>query len=288
MMGAKPVIGIIGGTGLMGQWFKRFFENHGYKVLIASRRTELSIEECTKKSDVVIVSVPIGITVDVIKKVGPLVKKGGLLMDLTSMKKEQVKAMLGNSGCEVIGTHPVFGPGVESLLNQTIVLCPARGEKWLDWLKKEFLKGGAKLKIASPDEHDKMMSVIQGVMHFSSITISHVLKELDIDIMESQEYSSPIYRLRMDMVGRILNQDPRLYSEIEINNPETPKTLNVYLKTCERLYDIIKEKDTKAFIDYFKEAADYLGDFKEEAEKYSDYLIGKIVHKKKKKGEVII
>ncbi len=283
----KPTIGIIGGTGSMGQWFKKFFENHSYNVLIASRSTDLSIEECTRQSDVVIVSVPIESTIEVIKKVGPLVKKEGLLVDFTSIKTDPVKAMLEHSNCEVIGMHPVFGPGVESLRNQAIVLCPARSEKWLRWLEEILLKGGAKLKITSPEEHDKMMSVIQGVIHFSSITISHVLKELNIDIMETQDFSSPIYKLRMDMVGRILNQDPNLYANIEILNPETPKALKAYLQTCNKLFGIIEKKDTKGFVNYFNEAADYLGDFKKEAEEYSNYLIDKLVYKKKKKGEII-
>ena len=283
----KPIIGIIGGTGLMGQWFKKFFENRSFKVLIASRSTELSMEECAKQSDVVIISVPIEVTVDVIKKVSPLVKKEGLLMDFTSIKVAPVDAMLKHSNCEVIGLHPVFGPGVESLRNQAIVMCPAKSEKWLDWIEKIFLEGGAKLKITSPKEHDKMMSVIQGVIHFSSITISHVLKELNIDIMETQDYSSPIYKLRMDMVGRILNQDPNLYANIEISNLETPKALKAYLKTCSKLFNIIESKDTKGFVNYFNEAADYLGDFKQEAEEYSNYLIDKLVYKKKQKGEII-
>jgi prephenate dehydrogenase len=286
-MNKDLTIGIIGGTGLMGKWFKRFFESQGYNVLVASRKTTLSVEDCAKKSDVVIVSVPMDTTLDVIKKVAPLVKKEGLLMDFTSMKVSPFNAMMKYAECEVIGAHPVFGPGVKSLANQTIVLCPGRGEHWLDWLKKIFLKNGAKLKITTAEHHDKMMSVIQGVIHFSSITISHVLKELEIDIDESQDFSSPIYKLRMDMVGRILNQDPYLYANIEIMNQETPKALKAYLKTCNKLYNIIEKKDTESFVNYFKEAADYLGDFKEEAEEYSNYLIDKLVERKKQKGEII-
>ncbi|CAD7777149.1 hypothetical protein BLFGPEAP_01615 [Candidatus Methanoperedenaceae archaeon GB50] len=60
----KPnIIGIIGGTGRMGQWFEAFFEKRGYEVLISSRRTPLSNKELVQKSDVVIISVPIRVTV---------------------------------------------------------------------------------------------------------------------------------------------------------------------------------------------------------------------------------
>ena len=131
------------------------------------------------------------------------------------------------------------------------------------------------------------MSVIQGVIHFTSITISHVLKDLNIDLEESQEFSSPVYKLRMDMVGRILNQDPQLYADIEMSNDQVPQALKIYLQTSKKLYDIIAKKDQSAFISYFQEAADYLGDFKKEAEEYSNYLIDQLVKLKRKKGEVL-
>lgn len=281
----NPVIGIIGGTGLMGQWFKNYFEHQGYNVLIASRKTPLSIEDCAKQSDVLIISVPMDITVEIIKKVGHLVKKEGLLMDLTSLKTEPMKAMLQYSACSVVGTHPVFGPGVKKIRNQKVIICPGRGKKWQKWLESALVKEGARIKVTTPAEHDKMMSVIQGVMHFSSITISHVLKELKIDIFESQDFSSPIYKVRMDMVGRILNQDPELYANIEILNPKTKKALKAYLKTSKKLYNIIRQKNKQAFVQYFNEAADYLGDFSIEAEEYSNYLIDRLVYKNGNKSK---
>jgi prephenate dehydrogenase len=278
---SKVTVGIIGGTGHMGQWFKRFFQKNGCKVVIASRKTKLKPEECAAKSDVVVITVPIGSTVPVIKKIAPHVRKESLLMDLTSLKIDAVKAMLRYSKSEVIGTHPVFGPSVGSIKDQTVVLCPARGKKWMKWLKSILVKNKAKIKVTTPAKHDKMMSVIQGIMHFGSISICHALKELGVNIKESQEYSSPIYKLRMDMVGRILNQDPKLYADIEISNPETKNAIKAYLKNAKQLYKIIKRKNSEKFVSYFKEAAKYLGDFKKEAEDYSNYLIEKLVERKK-------
>jgi prephenate dehydrogenase len=273
-------IGIIGGTGQMGQWFKKFFEANNCEVLIAGRSTRLTHEECAKQSDIVIVSVPINVTIETIKKIGPFVRKDALLMDLTSIKEAPVKAMKKYSKAEVLGAHPVFGPGILSLKDQTMILCPARGKKWFAWLKKLLANNGAKIKITKPRHHDQMMAVIQGVIHFSSITISHTLKELGIGVEESKEFSSPIYKLRLDMVGRILNQDPNLYADIEISNTRAKKAIKTYLNTQKKLLKIINKKDNAAFIKYFKEAADYMGSFKKEAEEYSNYVIEKLIERK--------
>lgn len=278
----KTIVGIIGGTGQMGLWFKKFFQANGCKVLIAGRRTKLSHKDCAKKADVVVVCVPIENTVDVIKKIGLHVREDALLMDLTSIKEGPVKAMKKFSKAEVIGTHPVFGPSVRSIKGQTVVLCRGRGKKGFLWLKNILEKNGAGIKITTAKHHDEMMAVIQGVIHFSTITISHTLKELGISVRESEEFSSPIYKLRLDMVGRILNQDPKLYADIEILNPRAKKAIKSYLKTSKRLLKIIQKKDRQGFIKYFKEASNYFGDFKKEAEEYSNYLIEKLVERGKK------
>ena len=277
----KITVGIIGGTGQMGQWFKRFFEKNNCKVLIAGRRTKLKHEECARISDVVIITVPIDVTLKVIKKIAPFVRKDALLMDFTSLKKGPVNTMLRHSKSAVIGAHPMFGPSVKTVKNQTIVLCRGRDGIWFKWLKRLLEKNGARVKVTTPEKHDKMMSIIQGITHFSTISVGHALKELDVDIEDTMHYTSPIYKLRMDMVGRILNQDPRLYADIEILNPETISAIDAYMGSTEKLKRIIKKKDVKGFIRFFKEASEYLGSFKKEAMMYSDYLIEKLVEKRK-------
>jgi len=277
----KPLIGIIGGRGQMGRWFAAFFRKEGHKVLIAGRNTSLRPEELAEKCDVVIISVPIHATLDVIKSIGKHVRKGSLLMDLTSIKSAPVRAMLKYSKAQVIGAHPVFGPTVNTIKGQRVVLCPARGRKWMTWLKGLLERNSAKVKITTPENHDKMMSIIQGITHFSSICTGYALKEMGIDVDESIDFTSPIYRLRIGMVGRILNQDPRLYADIEIQNKETIKAVNAYIRSANKLREHIKKKDEMGFVKFFDEAADAFGSFKEEAMDETNYLIEKMVERKK-------
>lgn len=81
------------------------------------------------------------------------------------------------------------------------------------------------------------------------------------------------------MVGRLLNQDPGLYADIEMSNPSNKKAVEEYIRSTRELIGIIKRKDREEFIKFFKEGADFLGDFKEEATEYSDYIIEQLVKK---------
>ena len=117
----KPLIGIIGGKGRLGNWFKGFFENQGLKVLVAGK--DDSNKALASKADIVIISVPIDITVKVIEEVRDFIKKDALLTDFTSLKTESCQAMKkAKSG--TLGMHPLFGPLAADLENQTIVFCP--------------------------------------------------------------------------------------------------------------------------------------------------------------------
>jgi prephenate dehydrogenase len=254
----KPSIGIIGGTGKIGSMFRKFFEKRGLKVQIASRNTDQSVEACAGSNDIVIVSVPIDKTVETIKKIGHFVKKESLLMDFTSLKTDPINAMLEYSKASVLGTHPMFGPGIKSLKGQTIVLCKGRGSSWFEWVNDFFINEKSLIKICTAKEHDRMMAFVQALVHFNSIASVHVLKEFDIDISDSLDYSSPNYKNQLGIISRVFNQDPGLYAGIEIDNPEAYKVLKTYMINCIRLMDIIKKKDKKGFTRYFEEASAYL------------------------------
>ena len=91
----KPkVIGIIGGNGKIGSVFAKEFENHGYEVLISDVGTELSNIEVAKKSDIVIVSVPIRKTRVIIDEIIKSVNSYALITDMTSVKINPVKGFV--------------------------------------------------------------------------------------------------------------------------------------------------------------------------------------------------
>lgn len=271
-------IGIIGGNGRMGRMIQRFFSPGGHRIHIVDIGTALTLEDCATRCQVIVVAVPTDHAEEVIERVGPLVGKEACLVDIISLKSKPLEAMLRATRAEVVGTHPVFGPGVHDFVNQTMVLCPGRGETWKGWLQELFVSLGMKVKECSAEEHDYMMAIIQGMIHFSTITMGHVFKELQLDVKESLQFSSPVYKIRLDMIGRILNQSAELYADIEIQNPSTVGVLQKYLASCEKLFGIIKSGRRDEFIAYFNEAADHMGDFKGVAEMESNYLVDTLAH----------
>lgn len=249
----------------MGNFFKKTFEESGFNVIVSDIKTKPNNREVTEKSDVVIFSVPIHLTEKVIESVIPYTRKNQLLMDFTSLKSMPVKAMM-KSHSQVIGLHPMFRPSSMGLKNQSIVMCIGRANKEnVDFVKDFFHQCGATTVEMTSKEHDKLMSIIQVLIHFHAIVLGNTIRELGVPMIRTLEVASPIYRLEMDMIGRIFSQNPLLYGAIEMLNPETKHVTSKLLKETQKLAKIVLKKDITKFKKTFKKTSDFLGTFKDDA-----------------------
>jgi prephenate dehydrogenase len=236
----KIKVGIIGGTKGMGHWFAGLLKKEGCTVHVSGRKTALGINELAKLCNVIVVAVPISATADVIKQVGPLLAKDKLLMDLTSLKKEPVKLMLANSKADVIGCHPLFGPQLKDVSGQNVILCPARGKKWLGWLKGVFKKNKLVVLESTPEKHDKMMAIVQALNHLNTISLGMALARTNITPVEINKFSTPIFRTKLDIIRKVFTESPELYVDIITKNPETGKMLDIYEKALKDIRGKIK------------------------------------------------
>ena len=285
---------ILGGTGETGSWFARYFKEKGFnvavwgpsgKVAVAERLgvryAHDKIKEATE-SDIVLVSVLVEKTVEVIREVAPRMHAGSLIMDVTSVKSGPVKAMktYAPKGVEVLGTHPMFGPTMPSLRGQTIILTPVPGksEKWLPVIQSLFEADGARIEILEAHEHDEIMAVVQALTHFAYIGIGAALRALDFDVERSRKFMSPVYEIMIDFVGRILDQNPELYAAIQ-KNPKAMKVRQTFVTECMRLCEKTDAGDLEGFKQIMRDAAKHYGGTHEALERSDRIINGRIREK---------
>jgi prephenate dehydrogenase len=271
--------GIIGGTGKMGRLFTPVFERAGYEVVVSGRSTLLTNTELAEQCDLVIVSVPIHDTIRVINEILPVLSKDQVLCDFTSLKTEPVAAML-RSKARVIGLHPLFGPTVQSLHHQTIIVCPARAEEnVLQSLLSIFRDEGAQCTLATPEQHDRMMAVVQGLTHFVTLCMADSVRRLGIDIETTRAFTSPVYQIELSLVGRLLSQDPSLYADILQKNPFVPEVLSICTSSAENLRRIVDTRDPALFKEFFLQNTRHLGDYCDDGMQMTDDLINYMVNR---------
>lgn len=252
---------ILGGNGQMGLLFTKLFSLSGYKVTSFGSQdwqNEAKLE-ILKNAGLVIVSVPINQTCDVIAKL-PQLPDDCILADFTSIKSKPLSAMLAQHKGPVVGLHPMFGPDVVSLAKQVIAYCDGRFETQYSWLIEQFKIWGAHIVPTDPIEHDNSMQLIQALRHFTTFVYGLNLSKQSANLQTLLNLSSPIYRLELIMVGRLFAQDPELYADIIMSSENNLKTISEFHNVFAEAMQLIENKDKAGFISRFKAVADWFAD----------------------------
>ena len=189
-------------------------------------------------------------------------KEGSLLLDVTSVKMEPSRVMqeYAAHGVEVLPTHPMFGPRIRSLDGQVVVLTPVKKGKWYDKVYKFLESENSRVIVTTPEIHDRMMSIVQGLTHFAYISIASTIEKLDIDVKESRKFASPIYNLMLDTIARITAQNPYLVYSIQTENSFIKEAHETFLETFVELKDMVSKEDEDGFVKVMSSAAKHLDD----------------------------
>lgn len=286
---------IIGGTRGLGRWMAEHL-NDDFAITITSRdktsgqkvADELGVDyndnniEAIKDAEIILFCVPIEHMAKTIEEVAPHAPEGSLLMDVASVKTQSSEALkeYAPENVEILPCHPMFGPRVPTLKRQIIILTPVenRSAKWFGRVKNYLDKTECEIVITTPEEHDKYMSIVQGLTHFSYISLASTIRKLNINVKKSRSFSSPVYTIMLDMVSRVVYQNPYLYYSIQKNNKETSNARKALIKESIYLSNLIEEGYEEDFVKSIVESAKHL-DEHEEALIRSDNAISMLTQK---------
>ncbi|MUJ26128.1 bifunctional chorismate mutase/prephenate dehydrogenase [Aliivibrio fischeri] len=258
----RPIV-VVGGNGQLGGLFAKMFKLSGYQVRILGSKDWDNSDEILDNAGMVVVTVPINLTIDVINKLSRL-PEDCILCDLTSIKQKPLAAMMEVHKGPVVGLHPMFGPDVPSLAKQVIVMCDGRGKEHYSWLKNQFEIWGAIVRDISANEHDHGMTLIQALRHFTSFAYGQHLAKENPDIEQLLNLSSPIYRLELLMVGRLFAQDPNLYADIILSSDENIEMIKRFHQRFGDAISLLEEHNRSGFIKNFEEVEAWFGDYAEQ------------------------
>ena len=227
------------------------------KLEKAKRQLNVSITtdmEDVKQADVIVISVPVDHFEETVKRLSPHTQSDQTILDITSVKVLSVEAMHRYiKRGQVLGTHPVFGPGARSLANQNFVLTPTdEQENRLAEKVKSYLETkGAKVRLMTPREHDDMMAIILGLAHFIAIASADSLINFE-RLKEMEAIGGITYKVLLTLVESVISEDPELYASLQMNLPGLPDFQERFQQSCREWADLVKQKDRQQFIHRMK------------------------------------
>ncbi|MBE9105638.1 bifunctional chorismate mutase/prephenate dehydrogenase [Nostoc cf. edaphicum LEGE 07299] len=254
---APRQITIIGGRGRMGRLFKEQLSLVGHNVSVLEHEDWEYADKLLNQTELVLISVPIEYTVDVIKRAAKYLAPTTALCDITSVKTQPTQAMLEHHSGPVMGLHPMFGPNIKSLFGQKVVVCPGRNDDSFQWFLDFIKSQGGELIVCTPEEHDQMMVIVQATQHFCRFSLGIFLAQSKVDIQQTLTMSTPNYRQEIDIVKRLFSQNPHLCVDIMLATEERCDAISFLADTYSRLAKLVAMKDREALIQEFDKAQSF-------------------------------
>ena len=237
-------IGIYG-LGRFGAFYSVLLSGH-FSVIAYTRnpRTKAPTgvkrvsEEEVLQAPVLIFCVAISALEQVLKRIGPLLRPGTLVMDTCSVKALPARWLKETlpENAQILATHPMFGPdsagnGVSGL---PLILSPVRiGQELLEYWRGFFTSLGLKVYEMDPHQHDREAAFTQGLTHY----IGRVLAELDL---QPSKIASVGYSKLLDIIEQTCNDSWQLFMDLQKFNPytrEMRQALNNSLSGVDRCLD---------------------------------------------------
>lgn len=269
---------LIGGAGRMGRLLAESLTAAGHETRVLDAGDWDRAPELLGDADLALLCAPIEAMLEVIPAAAKHLPAEAALADITSVKTPYVRAMLEAHPGPVLGLHPMFGPSVGTLLAQRVVVCPARRPEAYRWFLELLESHGARLVETTPEEHDRMMTAIQAIRHFATLCFGSFLASEGVDAERSLAFSSPVYRLEVDMVGRLFAQDAALYADIMLATPERREAIGRLAELYGRMARLAAANDREGLIAAFEEAAAAWGPEAQRALEESDRVIEFLGH----------
>jgi prephenate dehydrogenase len=274
----RKSISILGGSGGMGRVFSTFFKNHGFSVTIHDQNPkkmekvareigvnfDTSLERSVKNADIILVSVPISTTIDVIKSISPYLKKDALICDITSIKHDVCQLyeeILKEKPINCLSLHPMFGPGIKNMRNYIMIVIKVGGTVIYNDLVSDivrlFKSVGLKIIETTPDVHDKKIASTLGLPHMINILFLNLLKRTGDPLNELTRFTGTTFLLQKVFAESIIQREMEMFGEIQMENSKFLEILNNLELLIKDYKAIIENKDKIKFCELFTQALEY-------------------------------
>ena len=220
-----------------------------------------NITEAVNNADLVIISSPLSSYKEILSQIQSDLKKGSILTDTGSAKKEINKIIKESSLSDVtwIASHPIAGTeysgpqsGFAELFEKRWCILSAdenTDKKEIAKLEKFWVDLGSKIKVMSFEHHDYVLSLTSHLPHAVAYSIVKTAISNDNKFKDDViQYSAGGLR---DFT-RIAASDPLMWKDIFIDNSENIlKVLDNYSKNLDEIKSAIKNKDSKKLLEIF-------------------------------------
>ena len=211
------------------------------------------IRDCVINSDLIIIATPLSSYKEIILSIKNSLKKDAILTDTGSVKKEVMKIIhnINLKNVHWIPSHPIAGTeetgpkaGLAKMFeDRWCIISPPTNcaEQPIKILKAMWEKIGSKVKIMTPEEHDKILSLTSHLPHAIAYNIVRTVMSVEDRLkQEVIQYSAGGLR---DFT-RIAASNPVMWRDIFLDNSENvSKDIDNFIEKLKELKKAVNDKN---------------------------------------------
>jgi prephenate dehydrogenase len=257
---------IIGSNGGFGMLLSNLLSEAGYNVggidlqatpaaaglfsdYVSSNILEMS-EAATaliREAECVILSLPEEVALACFPNVVETVTPGSLILDVLSVKSAIVSLMEEvEKTVELLSLHPMFAPEVGFREQNVVVIEVRPGPLSVEILA--FIENcGSNVTLMTAEQHDASTAAIQVATHAALISFGLALNKMGYGIEETLRMSTPLHRIMLALLARVLAGDPEIYWRIQLKHPLSSRARHLLMQSLEGLDAAVQAHDFAEF-----------------------------------------
>ena len=215
-----------------------------------------SLFSVVSEVDMVLLCAPIKEIPGIVRTIVPNMKQGSVLCEISSLKMRTVAALKKNRGNDIqpLAIHPMFGPDIKGIQDQTIVVVPVSDQDKEVALADSLFKN-ANIMVADAETHDRVMASILALPYFMNLAFACTLSTENLSLM--REMAGTTFTVQLAVTQSIVGESPELIESLINDNIFSKDIINKFIdesrhirrtlknkpshimKTCERLEELM-------------------------------------------------
>ena len=259
-------IAIVGGSGAMGRWLGRFFEDFGQRIGVVDPRKGPSrwrsirdVETAARRADVVVFATPIRRTPSLYRR-ALAAEPSALLLDILSVKSP-IAPMLraaARDGRLVSSVHPLFGPSARALSGRNLLIVSCGVARADELARALFASSALSISQVPLDQHDRLIARSLGLSHAINLLFLSVVGAGATSAEEFAHAASTTFRRVAALARDVAGEGPELYLDIQSLNTHSRGMYDELHQALHHLEEVVAARDLGRFRDLVEAGVDKL------------------------------
>jgi prephenate dehydrogenase len=182
--------------------------------------------QSVEDADLVVLASPVGTFAQIVREIGPHLKKGAVLTDVGSVKGALIKTIEDavSPGAHYVPAHPIAGREKSGVAESTetlftgkrCILTPTArtDKKALEAVRLLWSAAGAEVTVMDADLHDKIFAAVSHLPHVAAFAMMSAVGELNTGTEDYLQFSGAGFR----DFSRIAASSPEMWKDICLMN----------------------------------------------------------------------